>query len=125
MSLGEVRINPYSNQLFNLAPVSPIQAKQLRISHMLIEEGCTEEEIKYRVPRFDLMHRYFTDNEADFRKLGFFILDDEGGREIAPAKLLRAIHETFRGELPMGIHATPAEKVATLANSYPPEWIYD
>jgi hypothetical protein len=126
MGLMEVRVESETLQLFNLAaPISDIRRKQLRISNMLIAEECSRDEIEFRVPRFFLMHTYLMNHEPEFRRLGFFILKDDGGKEIVPAKLIRAVHETFRGALPMGIHATPPQEIANLANSYPPEWIYD
>jgi hypothetical protein len=95
-----------------------------RIMHMLSADGITGELRKYVGMRFFHMLRFIALHEAAFNKAGFVLLDD-GTQQTAPNAVLRAVHETFRGEPLRKSDSEPIGPVIERALTYEGTWEYE
>ncbi len=99
-------------------------AVHLRIMHMLSADGCTPDERKYRGPRFFFMQRFIALHRDAIRKAGLMQFDD-GQVVTIPNAILRAVHETFRGEPLRHSDREMPEPIIERAKNYTGTWTYE
>ncbi len=120
-SLTKAKTDPESDAVTDLTTLDPFKAKNYRIMHMLTADGCTREQVSFYGPRFFCMHTFLDHHSDEFSKASFIVIGD-GTKSVAPMKLFRAVHETFRGDPMPDFKSVTVDAVSALANSYPAEW---
>lgn len=120
-SLNEVEIDPESKTVTDLTGLDPLKVKNYRIMHMLAADGYSREQIRHCGPRFFCMHTFLDNHSDEFARAGFIVIGDDT-KTVAPTKLFRAVHETFRTDPLPDFKSVSVESVSALANSYPAEW---
>ena len=103
----------------------PDVAEALRVMHMFAVDGCSQDEYGYRGKRFLVMQKFLSRHAEDFSDSGLLPLE-EGSKQTIPARLVRAVHETFRVDPMPDPDQISVGSIIALAQSYPeggPEWM--